>query len=200
MQWLAEGEKPSRYFCALEHNNYVDKTIKCLYQPGENYIRDQKKMLNEIKNYYAKLYESTENVELFKWNEQLKNYQIKTMNIEQAKSIEGYLIIKEIGSALKNTKNNKTPGLDGFPSEFLKFFWKNLKFCITDAINFSFDKGCLPLTPRQCIVTCIPKKGKPRDGIKNWRPLSMLSVLYKLAPAAIANRMKPCLDQIIDKT
>ena len=25
MQWLAEGEKPSRYFCALEHNNYVDK-------------------------------------------------------------------------------------------------------------------------------------------------------------------------------
>ena len=28
----------------------------------------------------------------------------------------------------------------------------------------------------------------------------MLSVLYKLASAAIANRMKPCLDQIIDKT
>ena len=56
MQWLAEGEKPSRCFSALEHNNYVDKTIKCLNKQGEIYIRDQKKILNEIKTYYAKLY------------------------------------------------------------------------------------------------------------------------------------------------
>ena len=65
MQWLAEGEKPSRYFCTLEHNNYVDKTIKCLYKQGENYIREERKILNEIKTYYAQLYESTENIELF---------------------------------------------------------------------------------------------------------------------------------------
>ena len=103
------------------------KTIKCLYKPGENYIRDQKKILNEIKNYYAKLYESTENVELFNWNEQLKNYQIKTLNIEQVKSIEGYLTIKEIGIALKNTKNNKTQGFDGFHSEFLKILLEKFK-------------------------------------------------------------------------
>ena len=36
--------------------------------------------------------------------------------------------------------------------------------------------------------------------IKNWRPLSMLSVLYKLASAAIANRLKPYLDNLINKT
>ena len=30
MQWIAEGDKPSRYFCALEHSHYTDKTIKCL--------------------------------------------------------------------------------------------------------------------------------------------------------------------------
>ena len=33
--------------------------------------------------------------------------------------------------------------------------------------------------------------------IKNWHPLSMLSVLYKLASAAIANRLKPYLDNLI---
>ena len=36
-----------------------------------------------------KLYESTKNIKLFNWKEQLKNYQIKTLNTEQAKSIEG---------------------------------------------------------------------------------------------------------------
>ena len=27
VQWLKEGEKPRKYFCSLEHQNYVEKTI-----------------------------------------------------------------------------------------------------------------------------------------------------------------------------
>ena len=105
--------------------------------------------------------------------------------------MEAYLTIDEVSYALQKTKHNKTPGLDGLPSEFYKVFWKDLKYCITNAINTSFDKGILPLSLRQCIITCLPKKGKSRDNIKNWRPLSMLSVVYKLASAAIANGIKP---------
>ena len=85
-------------------------------------------------------------------------------------------------------------------SEFYKVFWKDLKYPITNAINTSFDKGILPLSLRQCVITCLPKKGKTRDNIKNWRPLSMLSVVYKLASAAIANRIKPFLNDIIDSS
>ena len=36
--------------------------------------------------------------------------------------------------------------------------------------------------------------------IKIWRPLSMLSVLYKLASATIANRLKSHFDQLISET
>ena len=113
--------------------------------------------------------------------------------------MEEYLSIDELGT-LKNTKNNQAPGLDGFSFDFLKVFWKDLKFCITHAINDSFAKGLLPLLLRQCVITCLPKKGKPKNNIKNWQPLSMLSVIYKLASAVIANRIKPHLSQIIDNT
>ena len=97
-------------------------------------------------------------------------------------------------------KHNKTPGIDGFPSEVYKVFWKHLKFCVLNALNDSIARGRLPLPLRQCVITCLPKKGKNRDMIKNWRPLSMLSVLYKLASAAIANRLKPYLDRLISKS
>ena len=50
------------------------------------------------------------------------------------------------------------------------------------------------------MITCLPKNGKSRDNIQNWRPLSMLSVVYKLCSAAIANRIKPLLHKIIDNT
>ena len=50
---------------------------------------------------------------------------------------------------------------------------------------------------RQCIITCLPKGNKPRQNLKNWRPISLLSVIYKIGSTAIANRIKKHLDKII---
>ena len=52
---------------------------------------------------------------------------------------------------------------------------------------------------RQAIITCIPKGNKDRQLIKNWRPISLLSVIYKLASATIAERLKPFLQNIISE-
>ena len=35
LQWLNEGERPSKYFCSLENRNYIDKTIKKVQLPDE---------------------------------------------------------------------------------------------------------------------------------------------------------------------
>ena len=48
MQWITERGKPSRYFCALEHNNYTDKTIKCLQNLDQTYTRNQTEILTEV--------------------------------------------------------------------------------------------------------------------------------------------------------
>ena len=53
---------------------------------------------------------------------------------------------------------------------------------------------------KQCVITCLPKGDKAREEIKNWRPISLLNVSYKLASAAIANRLKTVLNSIIAKT
>ena len=169
MQWVT-GERPSQYFCALERKNFVDKTIKSLRKEDNTYIRDQKEILNEIKNFYAKLYSKNGNLQPANLEKLLKNCKVKTLKDEHTRTMEGYITMNELGIALKNTKNNKTPGLDGFPFEFLKMFWKDMKFCVTKAINTSFDKGAFSLSLRQCVITTLPKKGKSRHNIKNWRP------------------------------
>ena len=93
--------------------------------------------------------------------------------------------------------NNKSPGSDGFSSEFLKMFWKELGHFIVRSLNYGYDCGELSITQKQGIITCIPKEGKPRQYMKNWRPISLLNVIYKIASAAIANRVKPLLQNII---
>ena len=61
-------------------------------------------------------------------------------------------------------------------------------------------KGLLSTSLRQCIITCLPKPDKDRNFIKNWRPISLLSVIYKLASGAIAERLKHTLENIISES
>ena len=70
---------------------------------------------------------------------------------------------------------------------------------IVRALNWGFRKGELSCTQREGIITCIPKGDKRRDLIKNWRPISLLNVVYKIGSAAIANRIKTMLPELINE-
>ena len=96
-------------------------------------------------------------------------------------------------------KNSKSPGNDGFTAEFFKFFWVNLGEYILKSINFSYKHGLLSITQTQGIITCLPKPNKARNILKNWRPISLLNVIYKLMSSAIANRLKTVLNKLINQ-
>ena len=50
------------------------------------------------------------------------------------------------------------------------------------------------------IITLIPKGNKSRHLLKNWRPISLLNVIYKLASGCIANRLKNVLPFLIHES
>ena len=97
---------------------------------------------------------------------------------------------EELSLVLKKMKHNKTLGIDGFTSEFFKVFWARLKYFVLNAINECYNKGVLSTTLRQSLIICLPKGNKDRRLLKNWRPISLLCVVYKLMSGVIANRLK----------
>ena len=54
-QWLQAGEKPTQYFCNLEHKTYVDKIIRKITKENSETITDQKDILINVKDYYNNL-------------------------------------------------------------------------------------------------------------------------------------------------
>ena len=91
--------------------------------------------------------------------------------------------------------NNRSPGSDGFSAEFFKVFWKKIGHFIVRSINDGFNKGLLSVTQREGVITCIPKDSKPQ--IKNYRPISLLNCIYKIASGVIALRIKNTLNKLI---
>ena len=197
-RWVEEGEKPSRYFLNLENRNFVSKRMRSIINSKGEEIENPSQIRNEVFNFYKDLYasreESIENVDL---NILLENTTPKLSDFE-ALSLEGPILHEEASKILKDMKNNKSPGSSGFTSEFFKFFWNKLGHIVVKSINYSFSIGELSSTQKEGVITCIPKGDKSKKYLKNWRPISLLNITYKIASGCIATRIKKVLPSIID--
>ena len=127
---------------------------------------------------------------------------IPVVTLQEKISLEGEITLAEASLALKNMKNYKSPGPDGFTAEFFKFLLLLLLLVVAGSfvvrsLNDGFRKGELSTTQKEGLIICIPKGDKSKDLIKNWRPISLHNV-YKIGSACIAKRLKsvlPSLDQ-----
>ena len=94
-------------------------------------------------------------------------------------------------------KNNKTPSVDGIPIEFYKIFWHDIKDILYDSYCYSIESGSLSISQKQGIITLIPKQEKDTHYLKKWRPISLLTVDYKILSSALATRLKSELITLI---
>ena len=124
---MLEGEKPTKYFCSLETHNYYSKIIPKLETEDGQILTDQHEILKASENYYKNLYSNKdEPMAEMDLTEYLKNVNLPKLTDDESNQLEGQLTLTELSLALKNMKNNKSPGTDGFSSEFFKVFWKKI--------------------------------------------------------------------------
>ena len=123
-----------------------------------------------------------------------------TLKEEETLTCEGLLTEDECFKALKEMKNDKSPGSDGITVEFYKTFWDDLNQYLVDSLNFSFVNGHLTDLQKQGILSLIPKSGFFLTTLSNWRSVTLLTVDYKTATKPIANRVNNVISQIINKS
>jgi hypothetical protein len=98
------------------------------------------------------------------------------------------------------TCKDSMPGPDGIPYLVYKKFWKLTGPIILDAWNYSILTGNLAPSHVESVITLLPKEGKDRRDIKNWRPITLSNCDSKIITKAISIKMSKDLDLIIDKS
>ncbi|KAG7594282.1 Reverse transcriptase domain [Arabidopsis thaliana x Arabidopsis arenosa] len=115
---------------------------------------------------------------------------------ENRAMLEKEVTNEEVKKVLFSMPANKSPGPDGYTSEFFKSAWPLIENDFTVAIQSFFKKGFLPKGVNTTILALIPKKENAQV-MKDYRPISCCNVLYKVISKILANRLKDLLPQIV---
>ena len=94
----------------------------------------------------------------------------------------------------KFMKGASAPGVDGFTVNWLREFWPDLRKLVTNTLNEMYGEELLSSMCREAIIRML-RKNQLLPG--NYRPISLLSIFYKLASATITRRIKPVLGRLV---
>ena len=105
---------------------------------------------------------------------------------------------EEIRKVLFSMPSHKSPGPDGFPSEFFRTAWPVVGHDFIVAVQSVFKFSFLPKGVNSTILALVLKKEDSLE-MKDFRPISCCNVLYKVVSKILANRLKRILPKIISE-
>ncbi len=94
--------------------------------------------------------------------------------------------------------NKSASGMDSLSNCFIKKYWELLRIPLHRYASHCHGTGKLTQNFSTASIKLIPKKGDPAK-IKNWRPISLLSCLYKAISRALNNRLKKASGYIFSR-
>lgn len=146
-----------------------------------NRIYDNKSINDTFKEFYCRLYTSEQPCNTLELMEDFfSQLSLPTISTKQQTNLNAPIFREEVLNAIKTLQNGKSPGPDGFSSEFYKEFCDLLADPLLDMFNHSFFHNRLPQTLREANISLILKKGKCAELSSSYRPIALLNVDQKI--------------------
>ena len=196
MKDLQSGEKISKYLIGKQRERAVKKVMTCVRDKNGTELRSFPAIQKCFTQFYSELYtcdvgdQDTQNMFLGNLENKLDDFDREILEEDFDKL--------EIYHTMKRFARNRTPGIDGLPIEFYITNWDIIGNDFTEVVHFILRNKKLSSSQHKGIITLIKKDGDEKD-LKNWRPISLLCVDYKIVSKLLASRMKLVMGKIIDE-
>lgn len=113
--------------------------------------------------------------------------------------LEKDLSLNELSNALRTITKGKTPGPDGFSVEFYLHFSDLLLPKLLILFQSFYSSGRADGSFQEAIICLIPKEGRDPQFCKNYRPISLVNVDYKLFAKLLALRLDSLMPHLVGK-
>ena len=196
MPHIEQNEKDISLYARLEKISGEKNLIYALMDENETLQQGSQSIMKVVYDFYSDLYmnepECTETQEYFL--NQIDVHLTENERIDLDKDFEE----KEIEKALAKMQNRKSPGSDGLTKEFYDFFWIDIKQYYLECLRQCEESGEMTESQKKGLVRVSYKKNG-RIYIKNYRPITLTNVDYKILTRCLATRMAPVLPSLIHR-
>ena len=153
--WYEFGEKSNKYFLNLNKKFVKQKLIDHIVCNSISY-RGQKRVSEGITDFYQDLYKHVDNQPD---NDDGFYDNCPSLSQPSSQLLDGELTQAELLTAL-NTCSDSAPGSDGITYGVYKKLWDIAGPVILDAWKYSCEKGVMPPSHKESVITLLPKEGK----------------------------------------
>ena len=190
---LENKEQPSKFFYRKEMSKGKKKLISKIIKEDNRVCEDNDSISQSFVEFYSSLYKKepvNQPPQHF-----LKN--LPKVDSENTEHLGTMIEEEEIEIAIKQMENNKAPGPDGLTKEFFQAFSSELIPIMKSVFSTVYDHGSLCQSQKLSYISLLCKNTNEPQFCKNYRPISLLNVDYKILSKVLCNRLRPFLTDII---
>ncbi|CAJ2628079.1 unnamed protein product [Trifolium pratense] len=189
--WLRDGDLNTKFFHAAATSRRKVNRINSLLDSSGNLITNNSDLCEVARDYFVDIFTKQHST-----IEPVVNINDESILSEDNTLLTEPFTLEEFREAMFSMHPDKCPGPDGFNPGFYQHFWH---ICGQDIFNeccMWLTTGVFPSTLNLTNIALIPK-GDSQQSMKDWRPISLCNVIYKLVAKVLANRLKSILSKCI---
>ena len=107
--------------------------------------------------------------------------------------LNNYISEQEVREAIRDLSIDKSPGDDGISTEFYQAFNLAIVPILTEVFNNIWLNDEMPSSMKNGIIQLIYKKKGTVTNLKDWRPITLLNLDYKILTKILANHLNSVL-------
>ncbi|KAJ9709801.1 hypothetical protein PVL29_001319 [Vitis rotundifolia] len=191
VKWVKEGDCNSKFFHKVANGRRNRKFIKELENERGLVLNNTESITEEILLYFEKLYASPTGepwiVEGLDWS---------PISEESAGRLDSPFTEEEISKVIFQLDRDKAPGPDGFTIAVFQDCWDVIKEDLVRVFAEFHRSGIFNRSTNASFIVLLPKKSLTKK-ISDFRPISLITSLYKIIAKVLSGRLRGVLHETI---
>lgn len=206
--YLKQLKKTCKKEARRDIQNYNDRIVKQIIEESKS-IKNANKALYHGKEWIVKLTKNNKTIQKRKSINETATDFFKTLysstlneeesekespNINEDEEVLPIFLHSEIEKSIDELPNGKCFGNDSIKAEMLKLGKKELITSFTNLFNKILESEEIPAQWKESTIILLHKKGD-KENLNNYRPISIISTIYKIFSKCIFRRIRTILDE-----